>query len=183
MRVAALDLFLDRGIASVTVEEICQRADVAPSTFFRHFTTKEDVVLVDLADRLDELVEAVVAQPSDASLGDVLAGSIRTWGDTRRAPTLLARELTVLAATPMLLDRLGHWLARWEAPITAELARRVQRDENDLEIRLLAAWFVVTIRIVLWEWVLSGASTDPFEFGGQAISHLVATPAAALRPA
>jgi hypothetical protein len=35
---------------------------------------------------------------------------------------------------------------------------------------------------VLWEWVLAGASTDPFTFGGEAINHLTATPAASLRP-
>jgi AcrR family transcriptional regulator len=41
---AAFDLFLSRGVAATTLEEICQRADVANRTFFNHFGTRQDMI-------------------------------------------------------------------------------------------------------------------------------------------
>src|SRR5260370_27273969 len=41
---AAFALFRKRGVAATTVEEICERADVAKGTFFNYFPRKEAVV-------------------------------------------------------------------------------------------------------------------------------------------
>jgi len=38
---AAMELFLARGYAAVTIEDICDAADVARGTFFLHFPTKD----------------------------------------------------------------------------------------------------------------------------------------------
>src|SRR6266850_7758080 len=38
---AAIDLFQQRGIRGAKIEDICERADVAPRTFFNHFETRE----------------------------------------------------------------------------------------------------------------------------------------------
>lgn len=66
---AAFDLFLVQGVAATTIEEICDRADVANRTFFNHFATRQAMVaalaqrrLTDVHDleviRLDEQVPA-----------------------------------------------------------------------------------------------------------------------------
>ncbi len=41
---AAFDLFLGEGVAATTIEEICERADVANRTFFNHFATRQDMI-------------------------------------------------------------------------------------------------------------------------------------------
>ncbi|MBV8179066.1 MAG: helix-turn-helix transcriptional regulator, partial [Mycobacterium sp.] len=41
---AAFDLFLAQGSAATTIEEICDRADVANRTFFNHFATRQDMI-------------------------------------------------------------------------------------------------------------------------------------------
>lgn len=58
---AAMDLFLARGFDSVTIEEICQAADVARGTFFLHFPTKDALLLeygVQVTQELDALLES-----------------------------------------------------------------------------------------------------------------------------
>ena len=57
----ALDLFTQRGFDAVTVEEIASVAGVSHMTFYRHFTTKEAVVL---DDPYDPVIGAMVATQS-----------------------------------------------------------------------------------------------------------------------
>jgi AcrR family transcriptional regulator len=47
----ASDLFAHRGIHSVSVDELVERADVGRATFYRHFPSKEHLVLAFLAQR------------------------------------------------------------------------------------------------------------------------------------
>lgn len=87
---AAYDLFLRKGLAATTIEEICERADVANRTFFNHFATRQDMVRALAEQRLTNLHEVVfdrAEQPIPARLigvfddiGATLAGS----GDTYR---------------------------------------------------------------------------------------------------
>src|SRR5271167_1436527 len=56
---AAMNLFLRRGFDSVTIEDICDSADVARATFFLHFPTKE-ALLIEYGERAnDELAAAI----------------------------------------------------------------------------------------------------------------------------
>jgi len=59
----AMRLFRERGYDDTTVEDIAEAAEVSPSTFFRYFPTKEDVVLRDDYD--DLLIDAFLAQPAE----------------------------------------------------------------------------------------------------------------------
>src|SRR5215472_6346756 len=65
IREHALRLFREQGYEATTVDQIADAADVSPSTFFRYFPTKEDVVLQDEFDVL--ALEAFEAQPHELS--------------------------------------------------------------------------------------------------------------------
>jgi AcrR family transcriptional regulator len=58
----AYDLFSHRGIRAVGIEELIDRANVAKATFYRHFPSKDDLVLAFLTQReqlwIHEWVEA-----------------------------------------------------------------------------------------------------------------------------
>ena len=48
----ALRLIAEQGYEATTVEQIAEAAEISPSTFFRYFPTKEDVVVEDDYDPL-----------------------------------------------------------------------------------------------------------------------------------
>ena len=68
----ALRLFREQGYDSPTVEQLAEAAEVSPSTFFRYFGSKEEVVIYDALDPV--LIDAWRRQP--AEMGPVEA--IRT---------------------------------------------------------------------------------------------------------
>jgi len=71
----ALRLFAERGYEATTVEDIAGAAEVARSTFFRYFATKEDVVLFDDVDPLFE--ETLASIPAGTPLLVALIEAIR----------------------------------------------------------------------------------------------------------
>src|SRR5215469_17329630 len=75
IREHALRLFRENGYQKTTVEDIAAAAEVSPSTFFRYFPTKEDVVLQDDMD--DRLFEAFERQPASLSPLAALRAAIR----------------------------------------------------------------------------------------------------------
>ena len=63
IRREAMRLIEANGYANTTIEQIANAAEIAPSTFFRYFPTKESVLM---ADDLDSLtVQTLAQQPAD----------------------------------------------------------------------------------------------------------------------
>src|SRR5689334_5758979 len=62
---AALRLFAEKGFDATTVEEICERAEVSPSTFFRYFESKEAAAFPEEEPRVRIVEEALRARPED----------------------------------------------------------------------------------------------------------------------
>jgi AcrR family transcriptional regulator len=61
----ALRLFREQGYEATTIEQIAAAAEVSPSTFFRYFPAKEDLVIRDIYD--SQILEAFRAQPAECS--------------------------------------------------------------------------------------------------------------------
>ena len=72
----ALRLFQRDGYAATSVEAIAAAAEVSPSTFFRYFPTKEDVVLSDFVD--ETTIERFVEAPAELSVIEALTYAVRT---------------------------------------------------------------------------------------------------------
>ena len=87
---AAFDLFLGQGVAATTIEEICERADVANRTFFNHFATRQDMIRALAERRLVNLHDVVFDRSDEAiparlvGVFDDIAAVLAKSGDTYR---------------------------------------------------------------------------------------------------
>jgi AcrR family transcriptional regulator len=138
IREHALRLFRAQGYAATTVEQIAAAAEVSPSTFFRYFPTKEDVVLRDDFD--ERMLEAFERQPPSVSPVAALRAGIREAIATLTpAEWAEFREMTMLGmAIPEVRARMLDELTRSMNQAAEALARRVGRSPEDLAVRVSA---------------------------------------------
>jgi AcrR family transcriptional regulator len=87
---AAFDLFLAQGVAATTIEDICERADVANRTFFNHFATRQDMIRALAERRLVNLHDVVFDRADEAipvrlvGVFDDIGAALAKSGDTYR---------------------------------------------------------------------------------------------------
>jgi AcrR family transcriptional regulator len=62
---AARELIDEQGYGRTTVDQIAERADVAARTFFRHFSSKEELLFANFEDHRQMMVMLIEAQPAD----------------------------------------------------------------------------------------------------------------------
>src|SRR5580700_1434044 len=98
IREHALRLFREEGYQRTTVEKIAEAAEVSPSTFFRYFPTKEDLVLQDDMDT--RLIEALEQQPPDlGAVAAVRAATKQVFASYTAADVDVLTETTRLTMT------------------------------------------------------------------------------------
>lgn len=102
LKACALELFTTQGYDATTVEQIAAAAGVSHMTFFRHFPTKESVVVEDPYDPL--IGEAVRAQPADLPpLERVRLGILAAWSGVPPPIDAETRaRVAIMAAHPQL---------------------------------------------------------------------------------
>jgi AcrR family transcriptional regulator len=87
---AAFDLFLQQGVKPTTIEDICERADIANRTFFNHFPARQDMLRALAEGRLADTFDIVgerTARPVPKRLieaFDEIGLALVTSGDTYR---------------------------------------------------------------------------------------------------
>jgi AcrR family transcriptional regulator len=148
---AALELFSERGVEAVTVEQICTAADVAKGTFFLHFSSKA-ALLAEWSRELASGLADRLRDPPDSrdsallqyrTLVEYLGEHWRSRPDATRAllPQLLVAPAPAPAPAP---DR------DLRAVVEAVVSRGQERGEfrRNVSPRLAAVAFLATCAAV-----------------------------------
>jgi AcrR family transcriptional regulator len=169
----ALRLFQERGYDRTTVEQIAEAAEVSPSTFFRYFPAKADVVLWDEFDPL--IVRAFTDQPR-------ALGSIQALRRAFRAvfaeltPGQHAdqqRRLTLILSVPELRAAMLDQFAQATQLIADAVAERTGRRGDDLAVRTLAGAVVGAVMAVMFA-VADDPTADMTTLLDESLAHLEA---------
>jgi TetR/AcrR family transcriptional regulator, regulator of mycofactocin system len=156
----ALQRFLADGYERVRLEDLCADCVVSTRTFFRYFSSKEDLVLDRLQNHLGVAADLLAARPADepllTSLREVI---IATVTDYSAEPERELARLRLVATTPALQSALARVFAGFDQLIRRFAGAR-ENIENPSGAKLVAAAAVSAFRIGLEDWVENDARID-----------------------
>jgi len=152
LREHALRLFREQGYQATTVEQIAAAAEVSPSTFFRYFPTKEDLVLQDDMDV--RMIAAFERQPPGLGAIAAVRAAVREMlGSYTGAELDVVRETTRLSMTvPEIRARALDEFARAITAVAAAVAKRAGRPADDLAVRTAAGAIIGVIMSITMPW-------------------------------
>ena len=152
IREHALRLFREQTYQGTTVEQIAAAAEVSPSTFFRYFPTKENIVLRDDMDT--RMIEALERQPAGLGpLSAVRAALREVFTSYTQADLDLLGETTALTMTvPEIRARAMNEFARSISAIGEALAKRAGRSADDLAVRTTAGAIIGVVMSITMPW-------------------------------
>ncbi|MFI0780920.1 TetR/AcrR family transcriptional regulator [Streptomyces sp. NPDC021212] len=163
----ALELFTERGFGGVTLDELCEEVEVSKRTFFRYFTSKEDVAMAPEQDLwrafLEELETVAPGQRTLVELGrDALLAALGRMDDEGWARrVVLSRRLA--ERTPSMA---AHGLQFCEAATQGALEILCRRfglgGEGDVRPRLAVDMLIAAHHCATAGWVAqAGGAASP----------------------
>ncbi|MFI8851359.1 TetR family transcriptional regulator [Streptomyces sp. 891-h] len=156
IRRTAYRLFEVQGYDATPVDQIAAEAEVSPSTVFRYFPTKEDIVLTDEYDPLIEqaLRERPAGEPPVAALREALYSSITRIYQADAAETL--QRIRLIRDVPALRGRMSEHSAETAWLLRRALAERTGRSPDDLELRIVTGAMLGALTEAMYAWVDTG---------------------------
>ncbi|MFI5777338.1 TetR family transcriptional regulator [Nocardia sp. NPDC051570] len=135
IRTEAMRLFQRQGYGETTVEQIAEAADISPSTFFRYFPSKEQVVLADDMDPV--MIRAIEAQPPELLPLAAFRNAMReTFALMDSEDSAFEQDrMKLIWNEPELRGVIAQETERNVVMVSEIVARRVGRDPDDVEVR------------------------------------------------
>ena len=136
IRREALRLIEANGYANTTIEQIAVAAEIAPSTFFRYFPSKESALITNDLDKV--VVDALASQPADMAPLKAFRRSLEITLATVTASEwhFERARLRLVLSVPELKTAQWDEYHRTVAMLTEAEARRTGRDADDLQVRV-----------------------------------------------
>lgn len=152
---AGIELFLANGFNETSVDEIAEKARVSRRTVFRHFVSKDDIIIAWSGAAAEDLVAAVhrrdPAEPALACLCSVLLEYVANNADQLPSALAIAR---LIADTPSLRARSAEKYVLWEERLCAALINRADSRPNATRLAPVAAAIAVGVfRVAASAWV------------------------------
>ncbi|ORT61084.1 TetR family transcriptional regulator [Streptomyces sp. CB03238] len=176
IRRATYRLIAEQGYEATTVEQIAEAAEVSPSTVFRYFPAKEDIVLTDEYDPVME--EALRGRPAGEdpleSLRSVLTRTVAAF--LEHEPEETRQRARLLVEVPAVRARMTETMAETSQVLSRVLADRTGRAADDLEVRVFTAAVTGALREVLIHWAERDQRDDLVALVNRALDTLKGGP-------
>ena len=143
LKEAALDIFSEKSVHAVTVEEITEKADLGKGTLYQHFEDKEEIVVTLVEEAVEHLIERIRAYDSTPdTLEDMLEHLLNAhYGfstDAREEFLLLFQGKLLLKLQSDTLDELEEPYLRYLGEIEEQVSVYLSPQIAPLKVRRLA---------------------------------------------
>jgi AcrR family transcriptional regulator len=150
----ALRLFLKQGYEHTSIQDIADAVKMSPRTFFRYFSSKDEVLLGPMrAAQQEELIALQSMAPTltpHAALRAILMLLARRYEEQR--DTFMLRYQVVMQS-PSIAALFLFTFVEAEPAITLALYTRLEAATDRNEIRFLVALHMAALRVAIEEWL------------------------------
>lgn len=155
---ALLSLILEKGYEAISVEDICERANVGRSTFYAHFTSKDDLKRSGLEHLRRELLERHRSASASMPSGTRPLGFSLPMFEHARDHMHLYRALVGSKGGAIALDTIRQTICDF---VRSELATAGGKDATGVPREFIVQHIVGAYMAVLTWWLDGGAKTSP----------------------
>jgi AcrR family transcriptional regulator len=168
----AMRLFAENGYEATTVDQIAAAAEISPSTFFRYFPTKEELVIQDQYD--DVLMAGLLAAPPELSpISAIRKVATETFNAMSPDDEAKLRQRSVLIySVPALRARTYENIVGTIDMLRTALAQRTGRDRDELAVRVFAGAVVGALISVIELWFADANGPSLGALCGQVLGQL-----------
>jgi AcrR family transcriptional regulator len=156
----ALRLIAEQGYEATTVDQIAAAAEISPSTFFRYFPTKEDLIIEDEYDALmlHGLSTLDSSVPPMDAVRQIICTALAAMTEHER-DKILERSKLILSV-PALRSRSLENFTKTVDLLAGVMARRTGLAADSVEILTFAGAVIGALTSVIFSWVTSGGEGD-----------------------
>ena len=151
LRLAAIELWQEKGFDETSAAEIADRAGVTERTFFRHFVDKREVLFQGQEELEERFTTGIIEAPAEASALEVVAfalGRVAPFFGQERQPYSTLRRQIIEANTPLMEREQFKMLTLTSAVSKAFRERGV--GEPDATLSAHSALAIFNVAFTMW---------------------------------
>ena len=165
---AALELIAEKGFDEVTVEDIAGAAGISRRTFFRYFSSKNEIPFGEYGTLLVALEEWLASEPEDRPMLEVIADAVMRFNRVHSDGGVAHRErMRLVMRTPSLRANAALHQDDWVAVLARYAARRLDESPDAFAPQLVAQVSLGAANTAYEQW-LNDESTDLEHLVGEA---------------
>jgi AcrR family transcriptional regulator len=150
---AALDLFESKGWDNTTVDDIAERCEVSPRTFFRYFATKEAVLFHDGSELLEHMLGVLRDLPiADSPYAAIKAAAMNLGVRYQADSEGILRRNRILAQNPWLRQRALERQVDWEEAVAKTITESIGERISAVDLGLLVSCTSAAFRVAISVW-------------------------------
>lgn len=143
----ATRLFMERGYDEVTVAEIAQQAEVAVTTLFNYFPTKESLVFDEVEQREADLLKAIKSRKEGSSILDALEELFAKSPIMKDEKRDEARNFkNFILSTPALARHAREMFMRYEGVLAKAIQEETKEKMSSDEAEAIAHFILDAFR-------------------------------------
>jgi len=159
---AAIDLIGEQGIQGLTVKRLAQKVGVTEPALYRHFDSKQDVVIAVLGHFKDHYQKNSAASTEKTGIGLIEELFVHHFEMFSKRPSIAALLLSTefFREDKKISKKILHILDNMEDTITNAVDSAKDEVRKDVSSREIALFVMGSMRLLVTRWWLSGLSFD-----------------------
>jgi AcrR family transcriptional regulator len=154
---AAIETFAAKGFDGTTVEDVARAAGVSRASFFRYFSSKDDLLAQNVLKYGNALTKAIKASPPSFSPFQIMHDTVLSVARQTVTHPRTRQVIDISLQSASAMQAHGSRMIEVEESVAIAFAERIKGlSKDDLEARLLAAMTVSAMNVAIMAWYRGG---------------------------